>query len=151
MPPKTAAAPPSIEETTPSALDALFPPWADGMLPVDKDAGECNARLLVASTAVMQQPEHSYAGAHQDPFGTCLPGAARGFVDAWKRSGDRTREQQGCCTLQQPQAACMINAADHGGAPLLTVRGHRLWPLCSLTLPQVSRLQFLSWPPPVHD
>ena len=92
MPPKPAAAPPSIEETTPSALDALFPPWADGTLPVDKDAGECTALLLDASTAVIQQPIHSCAGAHQDAFGMCLPGAAKGFVDAWKRSGDRTRE-----------------------------------------------------------
>ena len=91
MPPKSAAAPPSTEETTPSALDALFPPWVDGMLPVDKDAGECTALLLVANTAVTQQPLHSCAGAHQDAFGTCLPGAAKGFVDAWKRSGDRTR------------------------------------------------------------
>ena len=91
MPPKSAAAPPSIEETTPSALDALFPPWADGILPIDKDAGECNKILLVASKHVMQQPPHWCAGAHQDAFGTCLPGAAMGFVDAWKRSGDQNR------------------------------------------------------------
>ena len=50
MPPKLAAAPPSIEEATPSALDALFPPWADGTLPVDKDAGECKCTSLCAST-----------------------------------------------------------------------------------------------------
>ena len=96
MPPKPAAAPPSIEETTPSALDELFPPWADGILPVDKDAGECNALLYLDSTDIMQQPILTCAGAHQDAFGTCLPGAAKGFVDAWKRSGDRTKVVAPC-------------------------------------------------------
>ena len=119
MPPKSAAAPPSIEETTPSALDALFPPWADVILPIDKDAGECNVVLLVA-THMSCSNQHTGAQVHiRTPLARACLEQQRAL---WMLGSDQVT-RIGAWLFHPATATCSMHdqlSRSYGGAPLPT-------------------------------